>query len=65
MVYPAHDYNGKKFSTIKDEKNNNPRLQVGSVDEYIEIMNNLNLDNPKMMDVAVSANLKGLTLDQL
>ena len=65
MVYPAHDYNGKKFSTIKDEKNNNPRLQVGSVDEYIEIMNNLNLDNPKMMDVAVPANLKGLTLDQL
>ena len=65
IVYPAHDYNGKKFSTIKDEKNNNPRLQVGSVDEYIEIMNNLNLDNPKMMDVAVSANLKGLTLDQL
>ena len=65
IVYPAHDYNGKKFSTIKDEKNNNPRLQVGSVDEYIEIMNNLNLDNPKMMDVAVPANLKGLTLDQL
>jgi len=65
MVFPAHDYNGKKFSTIKDEKNNNPRLQVNSVDEYVEIMNNLNLDNPKMMDVAVPANLKGLTLDQL
>ncbi len=65
MVYPAHDYNGKKFSTIKDEKNNNPRLQVNSVDEYVEIMNNLNLDNPKMMDVAVPANIKGLTLDQL
>ena len=65
MVFPAHDYNGKKFSTIKDEKNNNPRLQVDSIDEYVEIMNNLNLDNPKMMDVAVPANLKGLTLDQL
>jgi len=65
MVFPAHDYNGKKFSTIKDEKNNNPRLQVNSVNEYVEIMNNLNLDNPKMMDVAVPANLKGLTLDQL
>ena len=65
MVFPAHDYNGKKFSTIKDEKNKNPRLQVNSVDEYVEIMNNLNLDNPKMMDVAVPANLKGLTLDQL
>jgi len=65
MVYPAHDYCGKKFSTIENEKNNNPRLQVNSVDQYVEIMNNLNLDNPKMMDVAVPANLKGLTLDQL
>ena len=65
MVYPAHDYNGKKFSTIESERNNNPRLQVNSIDQYIEIMNNLNLGNPKMMDVAVPANLKGLTLDQL
>jgi len=64
MVYPAHDYNGKKFSTIKDEKNNNPRLQVDSVDQYIEIMNNLSLDNPKMMGVTVADNLRGLTLDQ-
>ena len=65
IVYPAHDYNGKKFSTIENERNNNPRLQVDSVDQYAEIMNNLNLDNPKMMDVAVPANLKGLTLNQL
>ena len=65
MVYPAHDYNGKKFSTIEDEKNNNPRLQVNSVDQYVEIMNNIILDDPKMMNVAVAANLKGLTLDQL
>ncbi len=65
IVYPAHDYNGKKFSTIGDEKNNNPRLQVGNVDQYIEIMNNLKLANPKMMDIAVPANLKGITLDQL
>jgi glyoxylase-like metal-dependent hydrolase (beta-lactamase superfamily II) len=65
IVYPAHDYNGKKFSTIGDEKNNNPRLQVDNVDQYIEIMNNLKLANPKMMDVAVPANLKGVTLDQL
>ena len=65
IVYPAHDYNGKKFSTIGDEKNNNPRLQVDSVDQYIEIMNNLKLANPKMMDVAVPANLKGLTLKDL
>jgi len=65
LVYPAHDYNGKKNSTIENEKNNNPRLQVSSKEEYAEIMNNLKLSNPKMMDVAVPANLKGLTLDQL
>ena len=65
LVFPAHDYNGKKFSTIQNEKNNNPRLQVSSKEEYAEIMKNLNLSNPKMMDVAVPANVKGLTLDQL
>ena len=59
LVYPAHDYNGEKFSTIENEKNNNPRLQVNSPDEYIEIMNNLKLANPKMMDIAVPANKKG------
>ena len=65
LVYPAHDYNGKKNSTIETERNNNPRLQVKSKEEYAEIINNLNLSNPKMMDIAVPANLKGLTLDQL
>jgi len=65
LIYPAHDYNGKKFSTIEDEKNNNPRLQVSSPDEYIEIMNNLTLTNPKMMDVAVPANKKGLFLKEV
>ena len=65
LIYPAHDYNGKKNSTIETERNNNPRLQVSSKEEYAEIMNNLNLSNPKMMDIAVPANLKGLTLDQL
>ena len=65
LVYPAHDYNGKKYSTIKNEKRNNPRLQVSSVEEYVEIMNNLNLENPKMMDIAVSANIKGFTLDHI
>ena len=64
LVYPAHDYNGKKFSTIKDEKNNNPRLQVNSSDEYIKIMDNLKLANPKMMDIAVSANKKGFFLNE-
>ena len=65
LVYPAHDYNGKKFSTIEKEKNNNPRLQVASKEQYAEIMENLNLSNPKMMDVAVPANVKGVTLEQL
>ena len=65
IVYPAHDYNGKKHSTIGSERKNNPRLQVNSVDQYVEIMNNLKLANPKMMDVAVPANLKGLTLNQV
>jgi len=65
LVYPAHDYNGKKHSTIKDEKNNNPRLQVTSAEEYAEIMNKLILKNPKMMDIAVPANVKGLTLEQM
>jgi len=65
LVYPAHDYNGKKNSTIENEKNNNPRLQVSSKEEYAEIMNNLNLSNPIMMDIAIPANLKGLTLDKL
>ena len=65
LVYPAHDYNGKKFSTIENEKNNNPRLQVNSKEQYAKIMNSLNLANPNMMDVAVPANVKGLTLDKL
>ena len=65
MVYPAHDYNGKTSSTIGSEKNNNPRLQVNSMEEYKKIMDDLKLANPKMMDVAVPANKKGLTLDQV
>ena len=65
IVLPAHDYNGKTSSTIGNELENNPRLQVNSVGQYKEIMNNLNLANPKMMDIAVPANVKGLTADQL
>ena len=65
VIFQAHDYKGKKFRTIGDEKKNNPRLQVKSKDEYNEIMNNLKLANPKMMDIAVPANVKGLTLKEL
>ena len=65
LVYPAHDYNNKRYSTIRDEKNNNPRLQVTSAEEYAEIMNKLILKDPEMMDIAIPANLKGFTLEQV
>ena len=65
LVYPAHDYRGDKVSTIGEQKKNNPRLQVNSIEEYANLMNNLNLENPKMMDVAVPANINGKTLDQM
>ena len=58
LLYPAHDYNGKKVSSLGKERKNNPRLQVKSVDEYIEIMNNLNLPKPALMDVNVNRNIK-------
>ena len=58
FVYPGHDYNGKKISTIGNEKKFNPRLQVNSVDEYIVIMSNLNLSKPKMIETNVSRNIK-------
>jgi len=58
LVYPAHDYKGETVSTIGEEKAFNPRLQVKSIDQYVALMSNLNLPNPKMMDVAVPANMK-------
>ena len=58
LLYPAHDYKGEKVSTIGKEKKYNPRLQVDSVDEYIEIMNNLNLKKPISIDENISKNLK-------
>ena len=58
LLYPAHDYNGEKVSSIGKEKKFNPRLQVNSENEYIEIMNNLNLPEPQMMDVNVARNIK-------
>ena len=66
LVYPAHDYKGDTVSTIGEERDFNPRLQVRSVEQYVDIMNNLHLPNPKMMDVAVPANLKiGLHQEEL
>ena len=57
LLYPAHDYNGEKVSSIGKEKKFNPRLQVNNVDEYIEIMNNLNLKKPELMDYNISKNI--------
>ena len=57
LVYPGHDYKGDTVSTIAEERAFNPRLQVRSAEEYAEIMDNLNLPDPKMMDVAVPANM--------
>ena len=58
LLYPAHDYNGEKVSSIGKEKKFNPRLQVNSVDEYIEIMNSLNLKKPTAIDFNIASNLK-------
>tara|TARA_X000001036_G_scaffold375927_1_gene365014 strand:+ start:534 stop:1217 length:684 start_codon:yes stop_codon:yes gene_type:complete len=58
LLYPAHDYNGEKVSTLGKEKKMNPRLQVNNVNEYIEIMSNLNLKKPNEIDLNIARNLK-------
>jgi glyoxylase-like metal-dependent hydrolase (beta-lactamase superfamily II)/rhodanese-related sulfurtransferase len=58
LVFPAHDYKGDTVSTIGEEKRFNPRLQVRSIDEYVDVMSSLNLPDPKLMDVAIPANLR-------
>src|SRR6186997_371027 len=66
LVFPAHDYKGDTVSTIGEEKRCNPRLQVKSVDEYVDLMSKLKLAKPKMMDVAVPANMRqGLAQDEI
>ena len=57
FVYPGHDYKGWTVSTIGEERRHNPRLQVTSAAQYVAIMNSLNLPHPRMMDVAIPANL--------
>ena len=57
LLYPAHDYKGEKVSTIGKEKKQNPRLQVNSVDQYIDIMNNLNIKKPTELEFNVSRNI--------
>ena len=58
LLYPAHDYNGQTVSSIGKEKKFNPRLQVNGINEYIDIMNNLDLSKPKLMDINVASNIK-------
>ena len=57
FLYPAHDYKGEKVSTIGKEKKQNPRLQVSSVDEYVDLMNNLNLKKPTEIEFNVAKNI--------
>ncbi len=56
LVYPAHDYEGRTSSSIIEERAHNPRLQVKSRQEYIDLMNGLRLSAPRLMDKAVPAN---------
>ena len=66
LVYPAHDYKGDTVSTIGEERAYNPRMQVKSVQEYVDLMASLKLGNPKMMDIAVPANMKvGLAQEKI
>ena len=58
LLYPGHDYNGEKVSTIGKERMFNPRLQVKNVNEYVEIMSNLNLKKPTQIDFNVASNVK-------
>ena len=58
LLYPAHDYKGETVSTIGKEKKFNPRLQVSNVEEYIDIMNNLNLKKPAEIDFNVASNIR-------
>jgi glyoxylase-like metal-dependent hydrolase (beta-lactamase superfamily II) len=66
LVYPAHDYKGDTVSTIAEERRFNPRLKARDAEDYAALMANLNLPNPKMMDVAIPANIhQGLHQDEI
>jgi glyoxylase-like metal-dependent hydrolase (beta-lactamase superfamily II) len=58
LIYPAHDYNGYRVSSVKQEKNNNPYIFNITEDDFINKMNNLQLPNPHMIDISVPANLQ-------
>ena len=60
-VFPGHDYRGRRSSTVGAEKAGNPRLAGKSREEFIALMAALDLEPPKMIDVAVPANRRGGT----
>ncbi len=61
LIYPGHDYNGRTVSTVGEEKHFNPRLKLtNSLQDFSDIMNNLNLPYPRLMDKAVPKNLNCL-----
>lgn len=57
LVYAGHDYKGWTVSTIGEERRFNPRIAGHTEGEYVEIMRNLHLPAPRLMDIAVPANL--------
>jgi glyoxylase-like metal-dependent hydrolase (beta-lactamase superfamily II) len=59
QLYPGHDYQGRTMTTVAEELTHNPRLGGGrTLDQFIEIMDKLNLAQPAKIDIAVSANQK-------
>ena len=58
-LYPGHDYKGRTATSVCEEKLFNPRLgRDQSEDQFVEIMENLNLPYPKRIDQALPANQK-------
>lgn len=59
LVYPAHDYKGRTATSIEEERRLNPRVRDGiSKDQFVEIMDNLDLAPPKKLDESLPANLR-------
>jgi sulfur dioxygenase len=65
LIYPGHDYNGRRVSSVIQEKTINPRLSGKTKDEFVAIMDNLNLPKPKLIDIAVPANRRCGVVDEV
>lgn len=64
LVYPGHDYRGRRVSCIAEERATNPRLAGRTREEFIALMAALDLPKPRLIDLAVPANrLCGVTED--